>query len=295
MADVPSALYISIRSIELPSDIINLVLSARGLAAVCGKLWMVTAMTANSHEILPLTRHGHPSHHSVCLPQTAEYAACHVILCLAFRCRVRLEAERGARRLPGSPRHTGRSSSFIQGKASSFPNHSSSHSHTRLLVFRPTVQHKPVSCTTAMDLDKPTAAEQSLLLNLPTELQLLIFEFTVIDDKPLLLNCACDSSYPGRHGEWELEMNAWKAGDRTPPHQPAITQTCRHVRHIALPIFYKQNSFVARYCTATQRDLPFNWLGAIGKHNRLLLREVYLKDDNPTYDSFCPSYIKEGK
>ena len=33
--------------------------------------------------------------------------------------------------------------------------------------------------------------EQSRLLQLPMELQLAIFEFVVIEDDPLLLNCGC--------------------------------------------------------------------------------------------------------
>lgn len=42
-------------------------------------------------------------------------------------------------------------------------------------------------------IDENTQAAQSRLLLLPIELQLIIYEFTVVEPSVLLLNCQCDS------------------------------------------------------------------------------------------------------
>ncbi len=47
--------------------------------------------------------------------------------------------------------------------------------------------------------------QQSRLLQLPNELLLLIFEYTVTEEGPLLLNCGCDSSYNSLE-EWHEDQ-----------------------------------------------------------------------------------------
>lgn len=64
---------------------------------------------------------------------------------------------------------------------------------------------------------------------------------------------------------------------------------------MALPIFYQQNSFVARYCSATNVFHALRWLSIIGEQNRLKLGEVYLRDDNPGYDRWQGNYVEAMK
>ncbi|KAH9837466.1 hypothetical protein Tdes44962_MAKER01822 [Teratosphaeria destructans] len=136
-----------------------------------------------------------------------------------------------------------------------------------------------------MACDSP---EHSRLLALPAELQLSIYELAVVEVQPLLLNCPCDSSYHGHREQYDRDYEAWESGEKQPPQQPGLARTSRYLRDIVLPIFYKHNVFVARYCTGTQRELPFRWLAAVGPVNRQLLTHLYLRDDNPAYDSFMP-------
>src|SRR3954465_4458747 len=93
--------------------------------------------------------------------------------------------------------------------------------------------------------DPSPAGEPCYLLKLPLELQLPIYELVAIQEEPLLLNCPCNSSYRGRYDQMYDDQTAWKAGERHPPSQPALSQTCRSVRQAILPIFYRENFFRA--------------------------------------------------
>jgi len=64
---------------------------------------------------------------------------------------------------------------------------------------------------------------------------------------------------------------------------------------MALPIFYQQNSFVARYCSATNVSHALLWLRNIGAKNRHMLGQVYLRDDNPGYDRWQGNYVDDMK
>ncbi|KAF2268816.1 hypothetical protein CC78DRAFT_540644 [Lojkania enalia] len=124
------------------------------------------------------------------------------------------------------------------------------------------------------------------LFNLPMELQLAIYEMVVIENKVLLLNCPCNSSFRNRWKERVIEEEMWEDGTIRPPEQPALTRTCRLIRLASLPIFYKQNIFRAHYCQSTVTDLNFliRWLRTIGKENRELLRQMYFYDRNESQD-----------
>jgi len=130
------------------------------------------------------------------------------------------------------------------------------------------------------------------LLGLPAEIQLAIYELAVVGDSALLLNCACDSSYPGHKDEWQTDQQAWKCGAKHPPHQPSLTRTCRSIRDLALPIFYRENVFHAHYCFTSAFDLALDWLKAIDAHNRRILRHLYLFDGNPALDGNFPQDFK---
>lgn len=136
---------------------------------------------------------------------------------------------------------------------------------------------------------------QSPLLQLPAELQLTIFEYAVQEPEPLLINCACDSSYHGDYDQWQEDSNAWKAGILRPPHQPALTRTCSLIRHIALPMFYKQNTFRAHYCYQADQDGAIEWLDRIGSKNRSLIRDLAFWDLNPGFDMSVPGDVLQLK
>ncbi|KAK4495691.1 hypothetical protein PRZ48_012959 [Zasmidium cellare] len=141
--------------------------------------------------------------------------------------------------------------------------------------------------------DQGTKPNQpSRLLSLPPELQLLIWEFTVISPTPLHLNCPCDSSYGGWTDEYYNDQSLWETGEREPPWQPALTRVCRSIRADALPIFYKHNLFQAGYCYETDTDMVVDWLKVIGEGNRNLMRGFYFWDANGRHDANCPKDLK---
>lgn len=136
--------------------------------------------------------------------------------------------------------------------------------------------------------------DDCLLFSIPVELQLSIYELVVIEDQPLLLNCPCNSSYRSRHEQLRKDEKAWEDGTAHPPLQPAITQTCREIRDLALPIFYKENVFRACYCLRNRTvEKPIKWLQMIGPENRELLRHFYLYDRRQNYDRYTPRDLEK--
>lgn len=145
----------------------------------------------------------------------------------------------------------------------------------------------------AMDVSNLATSVESppcYLLKLPTELQLDIYELVVVENKPLLTDFACNSSYRGytRRRLGNEEERAWGWGDRKPPMQPALTRTCRFIRANALPLFYKKNVFRASYCHIYQErgiSRTVTWLRMIGPQNREMLRHFYFYDRNEDQDT----------
>ncbi|KAK5703969.1 hypothetical protein LTR97_002982 [Elasticomyces elasticus] len=135
------------------------------------------------------------------------------------------------------------------------------------------------------------------LLDLPVELQLNIYELVLIVNEPLLLNCGCDSSYRGKdHSEREdADREAWETGTLHAPHEPNITRTCRFIRDLTVPIFYKENQFLAHYCHAADLDVALAWLENIGSKKREFLARLSLFDANSNYDERCPDQIEQAK
>ena len=121
------------------------------------------------------------------------------------------------------------------------------------------------------------------LFTLPVELQLQIYEMVVIADEPLLLNCGCDSSYIDED-DWAMDTALWEAGDKHPPYQPALTQTCKAIRSMTIPMFYRRNVFRAHYCYAADVDMALSWLSCIGPENRIILKDLCFWDKNPRFD-----------
>ncbi|TKA78504.1 hypothetical protein B0A55_01978 [Friedmanniomyces simplex] len=137
--------------------------------------------------------------------------------------------------------------------------------------------------------------QQSLLLNLPVELQLNIYELALISPDSLLLNCPCDSWYHRNYDAWDNDKEAWASGTKHAPSQPGLTQTCAFVRKLTLPIFYQENRFLAHYCHSADISMATGWLNAIGPINRALLRHLWLFDENPRQDVYCPEDIEGAK
>jgi hypothetical protein len=128
-------------------------------------------------------------------------------------------------------------------------------------------------------------SEPCYLLRIATELQLAIYELVVIQDEPLLLNLPCNSSYRMRWQEMAVDEAAWERGDKHPPLQPALSRTCRAIRHATLPIFYQHNVFRASYCYQQKMlPVPIKWLRIIGPANREMLRHLYFYDRNEDQD-----------
>lgn len=132
---------------------------------------------------------------------------------------------------------------------------------------------------------EPAHDKKCLLFTIPVELQLSICELVVLEDQPLLLNCPCDSSYRKRRDVLRDDEKAWESGAAHPPMQPAIAQTCRDLRELVLPMFYKDNIFRACYCLRSRTiEAPIKWLRMMGADNRQMLRHLYFYDRNQRYD-----------
>lgn len=153
--------------------------------------------------------------------------------------------------------------------------------------------HKGSMETQAQELQPTNHHHQpSRLLSLPPELQLLIWEFSVIESEPLHLNCPCDSSFGGWTEEYYEDQARWEAGEKEPPWQPSLTRVCRSIRADALPMFYKHNRFQAGYCYETDTDMVVDWLTVIGEENRRLMKGFYFFDANCRHDANCPKDLK---
>jgi len=80
--------------------------------------------------------------------------------------------------------------------------------------------------------------------------------------------------------------------------QPAITRTCRRLRHEALPIFYQANSFEAWYdCTGFRaRGIAAltSWLTAIGSGRVRIMRIRSVCGCSPTISRWAEQFRKAG-
>ncbi|KAK5125818.1 hypothetical protein LTR85_012094 [Meristemomyces frigidus] len=88
------------------------------------------------------------------------------------------------------------------------------------------------------------------LLDLPPELQLVIYEMFVGDTEPMRISIPCmttfnDSSKSSKqvHELKLLALRPWSQGGSKHRLQPALTRTCNEIRAVALPIYYQLNVF----------------------------------------------------
>ncbi|KAK4890807.1 hypothetical protein LTR27_010508 [Elasticomyces elasticus] len=115
------------------------------------------------------------------------------------------------------------------------------------------------------------------LLELPEELQLQIYELVVIAKAPIrIVHRHCDG-YQLAHSLGEDTKRFFSERK-----QPALSRTCRSIRNIALPVYYKRNSFRVCCChrcwyhcgnLAWVYNVSRNWLLSMGESNRALLRD----------------------
>ncbi|KAK5735964.1 hypothetical protein LTR17_007799 [Elasticomyces elasticus] len=136
----------------------------------------------------------------------------------------------------------------------------------------------------------------SLLLDLPVELQIAIYEFAILSSKEeiQLLNFACNSSYRHRGGQMAIDEKLWASGNLHAPFQPPLTRTCSFIRDITLPMFYQEHTFHAHYCYGANLEGATRWLTAIGARNRSRLRKMFLFDRNSHHDRSSPKNIAEA-
>ncbi|KAI6833098.1 hypothetical protein KC340_g9838 [Hortaea werneckii] len=144
------------------------------------------------------------------------------------------------------------------------------------------------------------------LLDLPTELQLRIFEFTVVQEEPVRVNFPCAWSFSRRglglcsadeegsddmvESAYHATRRAWDAGGKTLCRQPALSKPCKAVRHDVLKLFYGKNAFEMTYCDAYKCEAIVRWARSIGAENRRLLKNVVATD---TEDDLGPRVVHE--
>lgn len=58
--------------------------------------------------------------------------------------------------------------------------------------------------------------------------------------------------------------------------QPAITRTCRLLRHESLPLFYSSNTFEMLHCSGV--PCPRNWIKAIGSDHRRRMKSMLMSE-----------------
>ncbi|KAK1818605.1 hypothetical protein LTR12_007037 [Friedmanniomyces endolithicus] len=132
--------------------------------------------------------------------------------------------------------------------------------------------------------DKMPDPPRCRLLELPVELQIHIYELaSVCEDTIRMRN-------PGCFGYGGEDMSATTATG--PGRLPTLghcedglrlSQTCRRVRDIALPIYYARNTFETCCCWVRDREEGLKplrkWLSDIGPSNRRLLKNFHVHDN----------------
>ncbi|KAK4547658.1 hypothetical protein LTR36_000615 [Oleoguttula mirabilis] len=154
----------------------------------------------------------------------------------------------------------------------------------------PAVQHTSDEDAVAHSMNHQ-ANTNCRLLELPPELQLIIFELLVVHTEPIRISFPCWGEYEkvGRSYRQDRALEAaakrrWDGGDDQLSLQPALSRVCKYIRATTLPIYYQLNTFESTYCETKKETRFFDWLAAIGPRNRLLLREVYIWDPCWYYD-----------
>ncbi|KAK3656859.1 hypothetical protein LTR56_002840 [Elasticomyces elasticus] len=115
---------------------------------------------------------------------------------------------------------------------------------------------------------------QCRLLALPTELRSQIYEYVVLNPRPVVVT--------------RLER---RAGRKAVQAQPALSRTCRSIRMHVLEIYYSQLHFTATFCQTESVHSPrshkhrlrslrrfVQWLHCIGARNRGFLRALDMVD-----------------
>ncbi|KAK5696902.1 hypothetical protein LTR17_024190 [Elasticomyces elasticus] len=136
---------------------------------------------------------------------------------------------------------------------------------------------------------------QCRLLALPTELRSQIYEYVVLNPRPVVVT--------------RLER---RTGRKAVQAQPALSRTCRSIRMHVLEIYYSQQHFTATFCQTESVYSPrshkhrlwslrrfVQWLHCIGEQNRGYLRSLSMVDhgkstDKSVYTGYYDSYTDEA-
>ncbi|KAK5732094.1 hypothetical protein LTR17_010802 [Elasticomyces elasticus] len=104
------------------------------------------------------------------------------------------------------------------------------------------------------------------LLELPQELQDVIYELVAIHQSPIKVCQPFCRHYA--NGHCSSATQDWRKRV-----QPALLQTCSSIRSNVLPIYYKQNIYEICCCGGDVRGGE-TWLNGIGASNRAMLQRV---------------------
>ncbi|KAK5680246.1 hypothetical protein LTS10_007173 [Elasticomyces elasticus] len=136
---------------------------------------------------------------------------------------------------------------------------------------------------------------QCRLLALPTELRSQIYEYVVLNPRPVVVT--------------RLER---RTGRKAVQAQPALSRTCRSIRMHVLEIYYSQQHFTATFCQTESVHSPrshkhrlrslrrfVQWLHCIGEQNRGYLRSLSMVDhgnstDQSMYTGYYDPYTDEA-
>lgn len=138
-----------------------------------------------------------------------------------------------------------------------------------LITTKFTFTHAQATSHTVSDISKTVTAvsiggimDQSPFIRLPPELRDDIYEMVLVQDHPIGISQPPDSK-------------------TSRVSFAALLQTCHQIRNEAIAIFYSSNSFVISTPGANfTRPCLKGWLGALEPETRLLIRRVFINEDN---------------
>lgn len=120
---------------------------------------------------------------------------------------------------------------------------------------------------TALQRPTPNAAQRSLLLDLPPELRLIIYESVLVDEQPI--NIDADTHKNTTRRSTRLRLREAFNPTRAVIKEPSLLQTCKIIQDEAVEMYYSRNIF---YVNTDGRVV--RWLKCIGKERRAMLKEV---------------------
>lgn len=125
----------------------------------------------------------------------------------------------------------------------------------------------------ALQRPQEGAVQHSFLLRLPAELRNIIYELTLVIDRPIHVynNCTCDKLRLKKQSRPKSKGCPYCGKNKGLP-SPALLRTCRRLRSDASSLYYGSNSFQCR----GELETLCRWLKAIGPEQTTMIREIRL-------------------